>query len=521
MAETADVAGAAAPEVAAPPVGRAADPGLRRGTLTMPEVLAQSVANMAPSAAMALLPLLVFASAGNGTWISFLIAVVVLLAIGYCAAQFGRRINSSGSFYVWVSRALGPVYGHAAGWGLELGYIATGIATVYGFAIFGGDFLTRLGAPGGNTAVVVALLLFDLIAAAAVAVLDVRLSARTSLTLESISVAIILLLVGSVMVKQGGIFDSNQFTLSGVTPGGVLVGVVLAIFAFVGFESAGSLGVESKNSFKNVPRAILWSCLIVGIFYLVVSYSQVFGFQGAETKDQAGKVVASGLAVSSAPMPDLASRNGLGIFAYLIDIGICASMFACTLACINAGARVIYSMTHDGMGHWSLGSVHPVRRTPHVAIMAVSVPMIAVPMITTALQRSAVDATGWAGSIATYGFMLGYALVALGAPIFLRRLGVSSPLTWAIGIFGAAAMAFVFWANWLPQYIPGGLFSALSGVYVWLPYVFLAWVAVGLAYFLIWRSRHPAEAAKAGMNFHSSEAPEEMPAAAPVPASPN
>ena len=71
---------------------------LTRGRLTLPEVLAQSVANMAPSAAMALLPLLVFAGAGNGTWVSFVIALLALLCVGYCAAQFARRMNSAGSF---------------------------------------------------------------------------------------------------------------------------------------------------------------------------------------------------------------------------------------------------------------------------------------------------------------------------------------------------------------------------------------------------------------------------------------
>ncbi len=520
MAGNTDVIGTAPPEVAIP-TSEGDGAGLKRGSLTMPEVLAQSVANMAPSAAMALLPLLVFASAGNGTWVSFLVAVLVLLCIGYCAAQFGRRINSSGSFYVWVSRALGPVYGHAAGWALELGYIATGVATIYGFAIFGGDFLTRVGLPGGNTAVVVALLLFDLIVAAAVAVIDMGLSARTALVLESISITIILVLCVATWVNRGGIIDTSQLSLSGVTPGGIVVGIVLAIFAFVGFESAGSLGAESKNSFKNVPRAILWSCLIVGLFYLVVSYSQVFDFQGAVAKDAAGKVTATGLAISSAPLPDLATRTGLGFFAYVIDLGICASMFACTLACINAGARVIYSMTHDGMGHWTLGSVHRVRKTPHVAIMAVAVPMIVVPMITTATKTSPVDATGWAGTVATFGFMLGYALVAVGAPIFLRRIGVPSPLTWALGIVGAVVMAFVFWANWLPQLIPGGLFPALTGAYVWLPYIFLAWVAVGLAYFFFWRSRNPEKAARAGMNFHSSDGEVAVQPAAPTPVAPN
>src|SRR6201984_608025 len=104
MAETTD--GAADRGVTA----LSADPGavteLKRGRASLPEVLAQSVANMAPSAAMALLPLLVFAGAGNGTWVSFTVALLALLCIGYCAAQFGRRINSAGSFYTWVSRAL-------------------------------------------------------------------------------------------------------------------------------------------------------------------------------------------------------------------------------------------------------------------------------------------------------------------------------------------------------------------------------------------------------------------------------
>src|SRR5580704_19140018 len=83
------------------------DTALKQKVLSTPEVLAQSVANMAPSAAMALLPLFVFYSAGNALWLSFALGLVVMLLVGYCAAQFGKRINSAGSFYVWVTRGLG------------------------------------------------------------------------------------------------------------------------------------------------------------------------------------------------------------------------------------------------------------------------------------------------------------------------------------------------------------------------------------------------------------------------------
>src|SRR3977135_410542 len=99
-------------KVLAPSAEAAGATTRRRNTLSMPEVLAQSVANMAPTAAMALLPLLVFLSAGNGTWVSFVIATVLMVCVGYCASQFAKRMNSAGSFYVWVTRGLGAGSGH-------------------------------------------------------------------------------------------------------------------------------------------------------------------------------------------------------------------------------------------------------------------------------------------------------------------------------------------------------------------------------------------------------------------------
>src|SRR5438045_759584 len=139
MAENAD--GAPDRAVTALTADTSVSPDLKHGRLSTPEVLAQSVANMAPSAAMALLPLLVFFSAGNATWLSFGLSIVVLLIVGYCAAQFATRVNSAGSFYVWVTRSLGPGAGSAAGWGLVLGYLFTGVATVIGFEIYADNFI--------------------------------------------------------------------------------------------------------------------------------------------------------------------------------------------------------------------------------------------------------------------------------------------------------------------------------------------------------------------------------------------
>src|SRR5215472_12553307 len=355
----------------APGTGIAGEKTLKRNTLTLPEVLAQSVANAAPSAAMALLPLLVFLNAGNGTWFTFAISVVLMVCIGYCAAQFAKRMNSAGSFYVWVTQALGPGAGHSAGWGLQLGYVATGVATVFGFGIFGGDLLHRIfpAIDPLNPVLLVVLFAVDFGLASLVAIYGINLSARTALTLESISVLAIITLCISLWVVRGPI-DPAQFSFKGVVPGGMVIGIVLAIFAFVGFESAGSLGLEARNPYRNVGRAILGSALFVGIFYVLVSYSQVSGFQPTN----------GGFAKSSAPMPDLAALLGLGWLSYVISAGITVSVFACTLACINASARIALAMAHDGMGVPALARVGRSHHTPHVAMWTVAIPMLLIPV---------------------------------------------------------------------------------------------------------------------------------------------
>ncbi len=486
-----DIAKPAPPEVVAPGDSAAGADTLRRNVLSMPEVLAQSVANMAPTAAMALLPLLVFVSAGNGTWVSFVIAIVLMACVGYCASQFARRMNSAGSFYVWVTSGLGAGSGHMAGWGLQLGYVATGMATVLGFGIFGNDFLTHFGVPANNPWIQAVLYAVDFGLAVLVAIMDMRLSARTSLTLESISILIILVLCIAIWVHRGSVFDVDQLTLKGVGTGGVFVGVVLAIFAFVGFESAGSLGLEARNPHRAIGRSILLSCVMVGLFYVVVSYSQVFGFQGTKP----------GFAQSSAPLPDLASIVGLGAVGPIIDLGIVASMFACTLACTNAAARIAFAMANDGMGTSHLRRTHPEHLTPHVAIWVVAVPMLLVPLVLVLAGQKPVDTTGWAGTVATFGFMLAYALVSVAAPVFLSRGGERSLPVTVVGAIGALVMVFVFWANWLPQFIPGGLFPALSGVVLWLPYIFLAWVLIGLVWYLVVKARNPELASQIGTRF--------------------
>jgi amino acid transporter len=471
------------------------DTTLKAKVLSTPEVLAQSVANMAPSAAMALLPLFVFFSAGNALWLSFALGLLVMLMVGYCAAQFGKRINSAGSFYVWVTRSLGPGAGHAAGWGLVLGYLFTGMACVLGFEIYANQFLVGLGLSPSNHVVRAVLYLIGGLGPALVSVLDIRISQRVAFLLEAISVTIILVLCVAVYAHNGGVFDHAQLTLSGFKPGGLVVGMVLAIFAFVGFESAGALGQEARNPARSVPRAILWSCAVVGVFYLIVSYAQLYGFG-------AGRY-----AKASAPLPELADRVGLGTLSHFIAIGITFSMFACALACLTAGSRMLLSFSRDGLAPKALAHTAPKTKAPDFAIWTVAVPMTVIPAAYVMAGSTDIILSSEVGTLATYGFMLAYALVCIAAPLFLYRRGESMTLAALLGGLGVLTMAFVFYVSWIPQLIPNDIFAALPWPLWALPYVFLAWTAIGLIWYQTVRRRNPQAIANAGRWGEQDEIP--------------
>jgi amino acid transporter len=457
-------------------------------------VLAQSVANMAPSAAMALLPLLVFASAGDATWLSFALSIVVLLVVGYCASQFATRINSAGSFYVWVTRALGPGAGSAAGWGLVLGYLFTGVACVIGFEIYGDNFLSGLGIVSpGNDIVRYILYIIGGAAPALMSVSDIKISQRVAFILESVSVTIILILCIAVYVHNGSVFDTAQLSLKGFGAGGVVVGMVLAVFAFVGFESAGALGHEARDPARSVPRAIMWSCGAVGVFYLIVAYTQVYGFGGSFSK-------------ATAPLPQLAGVVGLGWLGHFIAIGITCSMFACSLACLTAGSRMLLSLSHDGLLPKVFMHTSKKTHAPDVAIWLVAAVMVIVPVAYIAAGSTDTVLTGEEGTLATYGFMLAYALVSLAAPIYLRKIGEPKVLAWVLGILGFTAMIFVFYVNWIPRAIPNGIFPALAWPYSALPYIFIAWAVIGVAWYWVVRLRKPEVAVSAGSWGDAAEA---------------
>jgi amino acid transporter len=449
--------------------------GLRRNILSMPEVLTQSVANAAPSAAVSVLPAIAFIYAGNGAWLTFVIATVSMVLIGYSVSIFARRFASAGSFYVYNTKALGSAGGFASGWTLVFGYVFTAMATTCGVAIYLGAFLTQIGLPGGTTGAILLMIAIDVAVATWFAYRSIGLSARMSLVLEAVSMTIILVLFVIVFVRKG--ISTDVLSLKGMPSAGIGPGIVIAIFAFVGFESAASLGLEAKNPDRTVPQSVIISAVLVGVFYIIGTLAQSTGFEGAKV----------GLDSAPAPLFDLAGLMGVSWFGYVMNLGITASNFACTLACINAGSRIVYQMGQDGMILGAAGHSHATNQTPHIGIYLVVPLMLLGPFVIILTGHTPIDVINWMGTTATFGFMLAYLLVAIAAPLYLYRRGEPYIAPLVVGIIGSLIMRYVYYAS------------------VW-PIIFVAWMIIGFAWYFIVRSRSPHVMAQVGATHETNEA---------------
>ena len=80
--------------------------------------------------------------------------------------------------------------------------------------------------------------------------------------------------------------DTTQFSFKGVSPLSLGMGVVVAIFSLVGFESSTAFGEEAVNPLKTIPRSIIWSLLLTGAFFIL---RQLYGSAGhTRIHDHAG-----------------------------------------------------------------------------------------------------------------------------------------------------------------------------------------------------------------------------------------
>lgn len=441
--------------------------GLHAGVLGPLETLAQSVSAMAPSTSPSLTIPLVFALAGNATWFVYLLATGATLLVGFCVSRFARLSASPGSLYTYAADTLPPAFGVVAAWGLLLAYVATG-ASVAGGALYYAGVLSQQFFHWTPPA----LLTLAVVCAVAglIAYRDVKLSAELMLWIEVISVSLILIVLAVLIFRYGFQFDMDQFKLKGVTVSALGPALVLSMFSFVGFESAASLGGEAREPLKTIPRAVLQCAILAGVFFMLCSYSEVLGFRGESSQ----------LSGSTSPLHLLANKAGISPLGIAIDFGAAVSMFACVLACTTAAARVLMKMARGKLLPAALERTSRRHGTPGAAIALTAGVMFAATATLALRGVQGSDMYDWLGSLSVFGFLTAYALVAVALPFARRAMGQHSHWVATVSVVTVVVMILI---------VIFDLRSATDATHARIPWIYLAYIAAGLAWYFMRRKQ--------------------------------
>jgi amino acid transporter len=433
---------------------------LMRRELGVFEAAALSLAIMAPTAAMALNGSLAASIAGTAVPLAFVFALVTIALVAYAFVEFARQYSTAGSVYTFNGVALGAHVGFLSGWALLFTYLAFAAAS----AAETGAFFESL---AGLLGVHVLWYVPALVTAALVWVLgtrDISLSTRTTLVIEGLSILIIVILAVVILAKGGDHGLTTQpFTLGTGGVSAVGLASVFAFLSFAGFEGAATLGEETANPTRSIPRAIVGAVFAAGIFYLVISYVQSVGFGMSDAGVHR-------FASSSAPLADLSNRFVGAPMAVAIMAGATVSAFACTVGGATAAARMLLTLGRDGLLPSALARVDERHGSPTNAI-SLGVAVIVVAVVGFALagtQGSAVF--GYLGTVGVLSLLLVYLVTQVGAIRLFRRSGRWRGAKFAIPVLAILLLGYALYANVYP--VPPAPFNLF-------PYMVVGWLLIG------------------------------------------
>lgn len=328
--------------------------------------LTASIVNATIGAGIFVLPASVAAVLGSAAPLAYLACSALMTLILLCFASGGSRVSLTGGLYAYVEVAFGGYAGFLGGvlyWSTACFSVAS-VATAFAASV--GVLWAPLGA-GVARALVLSILF------AGLAVVNVRGIKPGIRLIEGVTVAKILPLL---LLIAAGAWAVNPEHLKMTLPTVSQVGQasIILIFAFLGVEVALMPSGEVRDPARTVPRAVLMALAFTTVMYLAI--------QGV-----AQGVLGPDLAThADAPLAETARRLLGDVGQVLVLVGGTISMFGYVAGDMLGTPRALFALGRDGALPVALSRVHPVYRTPAVAIVVYAIVVSALAVSSTFAQ---------------------------------------------------------------------------------------------------------------------------------------
>jgi amino acid transporter len=455
------------------------EPRALRRNLSVWGAVGVALGLMAPSLAINLNPQAPATHVGRAVPLVFLLAMVGVALVAYGFVRLCQSFHHAGSVYGFIGVTVGPRAGFVAGWtlfGVYLAYTATSVAA---FGLFIQQFCISTGIWDSAGWVP-----FSLVAYATIWILaanEARFSTRTLVTIETVTVTLILIVAITIFAKliggsapRGQDFTMSVFTLPpGVGLGTLFLSLTFGFLSFAGFEAASTMGEETANPKRAIPLAIIGCVVFVGIFYVLVSMSESMGFG----TDAAG---VKAFTSSGNLMGDLAGQYLSSGVGDVITLGVAFSALSSCLASAIGGSRLLFAFGRDGAFHSSLGRTSERSGAPTTALVVVmAVVAIEVFGLRIVATSDVLDIFFWTATMGTLALLVCYVLSTLGAMRYLFFSGVKRVRQWevVIPLAGIGFLLYTLYHNVYP--VPDHPYNLF-------PYIVAAWVLMAtVAVFVI------------------------------------
>jgi APA family basic amino acid/polyamine antiporter len=282
--------------------------------------------------------------------------VAVCGALSY--AELATMMPHAGGEYIYLREIYGPLPAFLTGWtsffvGFSAPVAASAVACVKYLAAAGVLQETWLAEKSTAAGIVLAL--------SAVHYCGLRLGARVQNFLTGLKLVLLFGLIAAGFAFGRGGWDflgaASSFWAAG-HPSQLGVTLLLAMFAYSGWNAAGYIAGEIEQPARNLPRSLLLGTLIVTLIYLLMNLLLFFAALPAQLRGI--------IPVGEVAAVQLFGPGAATMISTLIALALLSSLSAYVLI----GPRVYYAMAKDGLFFRFAARVHPRFQTPGLSILA-------------------------------------------------------------------------------------------------------------------------------------------------------